>query len=449
MNGLELGRGVAQYSGFWVCALALSLLVAGCEAFAREPVQMQSDDDRLILESFLKHAAANAGRVTPEAVAKITETEDICWTWSQYLRPPLVAYQLSADPKYLDLFVQAMDAMLTRLRPGPDGYLGFRGLPLGLFRNPDNPTAEVDVDIAEFEVTHIICDFAELLAQEPGLKGKYGEKLAHYLDIAQKHLAGPKWDSRKLYVDLGDQGAAFRMPAECGNNRDNLTNPHNKQSKMCRTYLALYRVTGNDDYFRRAVKLGTRLKRLLALEGDHYLWHYWDPAGDWDRKPDAPTQFKHWIGPEHRGGYHALTVQMATELYDHGVVFDRTDMERFVNTQTEVCWNASVDDPKFTTTGGKTITEAGHGIVMAPSLAPFDKRIWEYCYGPRATKERLAARQHGWQGGPNAVGYLVGKYLSAPSPEQTHAACREQFCRQPENAAFLKAIEFTIPGAAK
>ena len=124
------------------------------------------------------------------------------------------------------------------------------------------------------------------------------------------------------------------MPAECGNNRDHLTNPHNKQSKMCRAYLALYRVTGKDDYFRKAVA-GVRLS-APCLDVDRYRWNYWDPAGDWDRKPDKPGEWKH------RSARPPRRLPRADRgngggAGDHGVAFDRADMQRFVNTQMQLC----------------------------------------------------------------------------------------------------------------
>jgi hypothetical protein len=193
---------------------------------------------------------------------------------------PLAAFRLTADAKYLDQFSKAMDGLLTRLKKGPDGYLGFRGLPLPLFRDPAHPQAEIDVDIAEFEVARLICEFVEEIRGDDSLRGRYGPAAARYLDLAENHLAGKKWETRKLYVDLGQLGSVFRMPAECGNNRNSLTNPHNKQSKICRAYLALYRVTGKDEYFQKAIQLGVRFKHTLQLDGHRYRWHYWDPAGE-------------------------------------------------------------------------------------------------------------------------------------------------------------------------
>lgn len=402
-------------------------------------VSLELPEDQVILESFLRHTKTISEGITQEAVRKIEQPEDICWVWARYLRMPLVAYKITRDSNYLDLFVSGMATLFTRLREGPGGYLGFRGLPLPLFRDPQNPNAEIEVDISEFEIARLICDFTVLVRGEEGLRNKYQKDAQRLMEVVERHLAGPKWEERGLYVDLGPLGAIFRMPPECGNGRDNLTNPHNKLSKICRAYLALYRASGKDDYFRKAIKLGVRFKNTLRRDGERYLWNYWDPAGPWDLKPDGSGEWKHWIGPEHRGGYHALTVEMAVELYDHGVVFDAADIKRFVNTQMEICWNGDIENPVFRTTGG-TEPEERQKVVIAPSLARFEPRIWEFCYGPKAAKERLLRKDSPWQGGVEAMDYLSGKYLESRFPHPTRAVYREQFLRKPENAYFMKGL---------
>ncbi len=407
---------------------------------AVEPIRIESDADKQILQSYLKHCEGAVARVTRESVQRITEGESICWVWSKYVEMPLVAYRLTGDRKYVQDFVTAMDALLTRLRKGPDGFLGFRGLPLEFFRDKTNPTAEGDVVITAFSVTRLMCEFAEAIEGDADLTAQYEDKLAHYLDIAEKHLA-KKWDVRERYVDMGERGAVYRMGPHVGGHRKNLTHPHNKQSKACRALLTLYRVTGKEEYFRKAIKLGTRFKHTLELDGDRYLWHYWDPAGDWDRKIDDPKQWKHWIGAEHRGGYHALTLGMAVALYDHGVVFDATDMQRFLNTQTQVCWNGSFDNPVFKRTDGRS---AGQHRFLAPALARFEPKTWKFLYEGPETEQRLARRDHSWQGGPVAMEYLRGKYLHPRSPEPTRATYRDRFCQSSENARFLKELEFWI-----
>jgi len=259
--------------------LAVAGLLSASPVEAREPVPMADEADRQILASYLEHCDGAVGRVTPEAVQKIVLAERIHWVWSRYLDMPLVAYELTGKRKYLDDFVRAMDVLLLRLRRGPDGFSGFRGLPLPLFRDKENPAAEGDVVITALGVVHLMARFAEIVNADPDLKVKYRDKVTRYLDIAENHLVR-KWDVRKRYVDLGKTGAIYRMGPHVGPHRRWLTHPHNKQSVACRALLALYRVTGRDEYFRKAVKLGVRFKHTLKLDGERYLWHYWDPSGE-------------------------------------------------------------------------------------------------------------------------------------------------------------------------
>ena len=158
-----------------------------------------------------------------------------------------------------------------------------------------------------------------------------------------------------------------------------LTQPHNKQGKILDALVALYAATGKEDYLVKAIKLGTRFKHCLTLSGDHYLWHYWDPAGPWDVDPEQPDEWKHWIGPEHRSVYHAMTLSQAVLLYELGLVFDRTDIDRFVKTQTSVCWNGDVQNPRWLRLNGEP---PGPTDVpwLCVWLAPLDKRIYEVTF---------------------------------------------------------------------
>jgi hypothetical protein len=73
-------------------------------------------------------------------------------------------------------------------------------------------------------------------------------------------------------------------------------------------------------------------------------------------------------------------------------------MQRFVNTQMQVCWNGSLESPVFRNTGGRPMDAP----MVAPSLARFEPLLWEYGYGQRASQERLKRRDHSWQAGVSA-----------------------------------------------
>ena len=421
------------------------LLALSLPARAAAPIAMQSEADAAILAAFLRQTDALPRLITPEALDAVKEAEALCWSWSGYFRMPLIAYRLTADPRHLRTFVTITDTLLTRTRMGPDGYLGFRGIPLKGFQDPENPTAECDVNITEFTFVEIFCDFVEIVRADPALAKQFDAYADRYLALATDHLAGLKWDIRGDYVDLGSDGAVFRMAAENGPHRSLLTDPNNKQSKMCRAYLALYRVTKNDEYFKRAIKLGYRFKSTLQLDGERYLWHYWDPAGDWDRKPDAPGEWRHWIGPEHRDGYHALTLEMAVALYDHGVVFDAEDIRRFTNTQMQVSWNGSIEEPVFKNTAGRDVKEPDRAKFIAPALDRFDPRIQAYLYGDAATSVALALPRGSWTAVKHGS-YLAGKYLAPRTPEPQQDEWREEFLKTAGNKEFL--AQYNRPAGA-
>jgi len=427
-------------------ALALLALLAFPHAAGAEPPEITDPADRQIVEAFLGHAESSARYCTPERMARFaSQPEDIVWQASRYIRLPLVAYRLAGQTKYLGMFVGRMDTLVACAKEGPDGFLGWYGLPLKLFRHPDHPDRKADVILTSFEMTALIADFARIVQADETLKTTYGGAARRYLDLAENHLV-KKWDARGRYKDLGDRGAVYITHAELKPVKGSLTQPHNKHSKILQALTSLYAATGNDAYLVKAVKLGTRFKRCLTLVDGRYRWNYWDPAGAWDVHPDAPGKWKHWIGAEHRSGYYSLSLSQAVFLYEHGLVFDRADIERFVRTQTTVCWNGDAERPRWARVDGRPSSRA----YLCGWLAPFDKRIFAMAYGGAAQRERLKGRTHSWQGSVVACGWLEGKHLTHPrwrGGEPAEKAVVAPFLAKPENRALLKSLAFEVTGS--
>ncbi len=410
-----------------VCVFTFTLC-GPARASAAGPIRLESDADREALVALERSVDVLRTRVRPDVFSKIDEVEMIDWVWCPQFERALQAFQLSADPRHLATFVHCIEVLETRLSRGPEGRRGFRGVPLALFRDPAS-TAQVEVNITEFNVARILCEFVEIVRADPALVARFGAAADRFLELAERDLAGDKWEQRGDYVDLGDGGAVFRMARETNAARSHLTDPHNKQSTMCRAYLALHRVTGHDEYFKKAIKLGIRFKHTLGFSQGRYTWHYWDPAGAWDYKPGEPKALRHWVGAEHRSGYHELTLEMVEALYDHGVVFSRTDIERFVATQTQVCWNGSRTAPKFFKTDGKPTADPSQPNFIAPVLARFDASIRDYFFGA------MSAR-----GGR----HLQGRFLVPAAAEPQRTQFRANFIRDSANAAWLARLEFDI-----
>jgi hypothetical protein len=399
--------------------------------------------DRQILEAFLDQVQNSARYCTPERMAKFaSQPEDITWQASKYIRMPLTAYRLTGDAKYLDVFVERMDTLCDQLEQGPDGFMGWYGLPLKLFRHPEHPDRQVDVILTSFVMAGLMADFAQVVQGNEKLRGKHGESVQRYLKLAEEHLI-KKWDARGRYRDLGEKGAVYITHSDLKPVKANLAQPHNKHAKTIRALLSVYAATAEDQYLVKAIKLGTRFKRCLSLVDDHYEWHYWDPAGDWDADPQNPRRWKHWIGAEHKGGYYALSLSQAILLYEHGLVFDRTDIERFVRTQNTVCWNGDMEEPRWARVDGR----ASDSSYLCSLLAPFDERIYEMAYGERAQQARLRGKDHSWHGGPVAGDWLEFKYVTYPRWEigdPAEKALVAQFLARKESRALVERLTFHV-----
>jgi hypothetical protein len=370
------------------------------------------------------------------------QPEDITWQASRYVRMPLVAYRLTEEPKHLEMFVQRMDTLCGCLKKGSDGFQGWIGLPYQLFRHPEHPDRQVDVMLTDFVMAGLIAEFAQVIRSSDALKSKYADAAQRYLRLAEDHLVR-KWDARGRLKDLGKTGAVYITHADLKPVKASLTQPHNKLSKIIQALLDLHAATQKDEYLVKAIKLGTRFKHCLTLAGDRYNWNYWDPSGAWDVDPADPGKWKHWIGAEHTGGYYALTLSQAVVLYEHGLVFDKTDMERFVKTQTTVCWSGDAANPRWARVDGK----AAKDPYLCALLAPFDDRIYQMVFGAPAQQERLKNKGHSWQGGPVACDWLELKYLVYPRWKGGEPAEKEivaKFLAKPENRALVEGLAFEV-----
>jgi hypothetical protein len=358
--------------------------VLACAAqglWAAEPVKVVDPKDRQLLDAFLKHALNTPQELSADKCKTTVEKsyDNVVWRLAPYSAMPLTAYELTGDAKYLDVFVQVFANLRAAMTKGPDGYLGWYGT---RGKDDDNPkfpdTKAIDTTTNDFRMIGQLAHFVELISADPALAARYANQKEEYLDLAE-HQLFPSWDARGMFVDLGKTGGVYRNNPE--RRQVFLTEPHNKQSIILHGLLPLYRVTGNDIYMKRAIQLGTRYKHCLALKDGHYEWRYWDPSGVWDL---GLTDRNLWqsvhYGQEHKGGYYADTVAQAVLLYQHGVVFDKTDMDRFVKTQMSVCWNGDVANPKWARTDGTVDPKYMQGEYIALSLAPLIPQVAEYLF---------------------------------------------------------------------
>jgi len=430
--------------------IAVLLLLAGAARPPRLPAEeirfpaaaIEDPQDRALVEALAGHARAMAAKLTRERFAAQRETEMLCWTEFPQMDALLAAYELTGDVEHLRGFAQALTNLLPMLRTAPDGFQGWIGPFIESRRDPKAPEAEADEIQKSFRAIAIFCRFLEIVAREERLRDEFGAWRPRLLDLMENHLA-KKWDARGNWMDLGERGGIYRLNDV--HYRPTVSMPWEKLVFPVQAMLALYRVTGRDDYLRRAAAMGALFKRTLVLEDNRYLWYRWAPFGDWDIHPEKPDRWASWIGHSPLAQWYRAEVDIAVDLYHHGLIFDRTDMDRFVRTQMEVAWNGDPDAPVFRMIHGKP-SDRPNQQFLSEALAPFDARLADFCF-VRRRAERFEKRANEWQGGVLAREWLRQKWLVMPAAADgapAFARFGERFRENPENRAWLERIAFTV-----
>ena len=426
------------------------VLALACPAWAGGPIEITDAKDKQIVESFLKHVDTVPQEITADACKKMAadEPEGFTWEINPFAAMPLTAYEMTGDVKYLEHVRAGLrrDALGADERARAATWTGTASR-CRFSRTRPRPDLKVPVMITGYSDQRDHRAFRGARAGGSGPEGASSATKPRSISIwpstsssASGRPAAISWTSARPARSSGPNSELLAEKAS-------LTQPHNKHSIIINGYLQLYRVTGNDDYMKKAILLGTRYKHCLHLNDGHYEWHYWDPAGAWDVKAGSANEWKHWIGVEHTGGYYSSTLSQAVRLYEFGVVFDKTDLERFVKTQVAECWNGSMDNPQWARVDGTRSEQYMQGEYMCPALAAFNDKVAEFCYGPRGQSERLKGLEHNWQGGPVARGWIAGKYIELPRMKggvQADIEFGQKFLSKAENQEWYNALAFTV-----
>jgi hypothetical protein len=187
---------------------------------------------------------------------------------------------------------------------------------------------------------------AETIVATPALRTRYGEIAKRYLDLSEAMFA--KWDKRGAWrrVDADDAAITVILPFGIdqdapskwvgdyqleNRNSGGTSHPDNKANLVASWLLAMFDATGKPIYKDRAAQWFRLMKARMKLPSlrPGQLWNYWEPAGAWDYRGFVIP--KHWVGVHPNMGYYAIDVDCVVDAYEHGVVFDKTDLERLVD----------------------------------------------------------------------------------------------------------------------
>jgi hypothetical protein len=386
--------------------------------------------DQRLLKALLKRTEDLPAEFTSEFCRQALEkdAQEFAWLTGSRMEMCLTAYRLTVDEKYLDVFVRVFGSLRALLTRDTQGFLGWYGAPT---QEGDDPSRKVDYQITDFWAVSQLADFISITGADVRLKEKYARQRAEYLDLAENNFV-KKWDARGCHEDLGEIGGVYRVPNDMALKRAGITLAHHQQGIIARGFLALYGVTRNDAYAKRAAKLGVRFKRCLTLKDGHYEWNTWDPAGAWDASHSDPAEWKHPYNPPNEDRFFTSAVEFAAALYHYGLVFDRTDMERFVRSQS----------------GFQPLP--GVKAYRASVLAAFDDSLARSFYSPERRNEIEQTAEKGWEGGVAAGAWLEGKYgylVRAAGGRQIYLDRGGWFLARPEGRALMDSLRFEVTGA--
>ena len=397
-----------------------------------------TENDEAILRAFITHAVEYADKLTAENVAaKCAEAPEMfAWIQFRYLNCLNLAYELTGDTKYLDLLRDKFALFQKVLRKSDDGYLGWWGKPIPPRQLKDNPGLQIEELQMTFRAIGMLSRWIELARQDPNYAKANAATIDAYIELMTKSLY-PKWDAHGFFAEIPGRGGVYHGLDYPHPQRTTLS--FEKLSIVVDGLLKLYRVTGDDQYLKRALQIGAWFRSNLLLKDGHYEWMSWVPAGKWDVNPGKDDAWAvSWIAPDPNAPWYVAALSIALNLYQHGLLFDDTDLARFIATQKTMCWNGDMEKPEYRTVAGTT-SKWVKGRFLSDQLAHYDATLRKLAFAGPHEAQRVTDAASSWKGGANAQDYVREKYLMAPvvaKNPKPYATYGQAFLAKPENRAF-------------
>lgn len=353
---------------------------------------------------------AQDARSTPEAMYQWAVSnpdpakgfgESFCWYSNLGVGPFLSRFAATGDTAWLDGAVRYYDYLLGKMQTGPDGYKGW----IGPYIYDENYWC--DVHVGDSILLDGMLEFAELVLKNAALEKRYGEAARRYVAVAERDVI-EKWDARGTWYEDGPIGGyiswnRYCLPGDLKNwpvrndvIKSNLSLPFNKQEDMGAVALRLYRIIGREKYRAKAEKIFAFAKSRMQLIEDYYVWNYWEPL--WPGDVDvAAGQTRHWIGVHPYRNYQSGEVSKIVHAYHTGVVFDRLDIKRIVNTNLKVMWNGDRANPRFRNSNSTlpfapgAAPEKNTAGALWTALLPFNQTLRDIYAASRGRGERRLA----------------------------------------------------------
>ncbi|RJP23042.1 MAG: hypothetical protein C4527_20880 [Candidatus Omnitrophota bacterium] len=249
------------------------------------------------------------------------DTGSIAWGWSYRMMSLNEMFHATGDERYLQANVKAIQKILAA-RDDAKGiklWTGKIAPAWGSDKYAERGRAIFAVHTGM--ITYPMFDCLLLAGKE-----KIGNEFDVILNMAQESLAfhDPQWrdgpgEGEGHYVGLDQENVMEGKPL-----------PGNRLSAMGRALLFSWKVSGNRQYYERALALGRYIKNRLTLAADGaYYWPYWLPL-----EPVTQPEAKESINGEDIS-HGSLTMSLPILLASDKQVFSHEDMLRLGDTVTK------------------------------------------------------------------------------------------------------------------
>ena len=274
--------------------------------------------------------------------------EDMGWLMFPMLKGFYYGYLATGNQIWPDLFVRCTDSWIKRGITEPDGYVGWPKVGAAGTNIDHLDEFYADSLLGEAMVLQYVVRMSDEILQTPSLQEKFGAKARTYIALAAQIFE--KWDKRGAWRGTASGGmVTVELPFGIDRKKGTWTDGYqdrysttvgfshqdNKANLIACWLVAMFDVTHKPIYEERAEKWFRVMKSRMPLtdDGTFRIWNYWEPAGGWDYKvPSMHLWPKHWIAVHPKAGYYDIDVEAIATAYEHGLVFDRSDMSRLVKT---------------------------------------------------------------------------------------------------------------------
>ena len=330
---------------------------------------------------------------------------DLAWKWAPMIKARCYAYELLQQKILMDKAYQSINIIMNNaIKKNPMGQDAFL-CNESRWKNPDATWWNDGVECTGESMLTLgaILRWIYVVKKYPALHNDYLAIANQWLEKIENDFFINKWipwivdDDRQEPCDYRYPGAMVLPQLACttctvdpyAEDYRLASSPHNKNSDFGLTMLTLYDITGKQEYFDiiRGVALNFKSKMIWQNGGEYYSWHYYDPTWVGDFSGGIlGFNAKSGIWIEHRNGYGNISLKFATECYRRGIVFCRTDIERYIKTNRDIMWDGVTTrtsdcgvDPAQKTwklndgSGPPTVTSNCGGLYNA--LCPYDSTL--------------------------------------------------------------------------